>query len=598
MRHAHYIKPNARSQIPSAAIWFDTETLPIDPGSETVEHRLWFGWACFQRRYSGSTWTKPKWCYYETIPQYWDFVCSNVRGNTRLYLFCHNTSFDLPILDIFHELPLRGWKMVQAIIDAPPTILKFTKGRSSIVVLDTLNLWRLPLATLGEMIGAPKLDYPDDLDPMSDWITYGKQDVDVIRIACHQWWQWLRDEDMGGFASTLAGQSIRTWRHRFMKHQVLVDDNALALDISRAAYCGGRTEAFVLGDIEGPIWCLDVNSMYPAVMRDHDMPARLWGATETLASEAIRNYRRGHIIAADVVIETEEPAYPLVRDGRLIFPVGRFRTHLIGPDLDRALDADAVIKVHRAAIYKPDPIFRDFVSELYDLRCRYREAGDATRSWLVKILMNSLYGKFGQRGIVWDEFEQIDDLSARRWDELDYDTGVITKWRQLGGLRQRQLTEKESRESSPAIAACVTAWARTVLWDTIKQAGNANVYYCDTDSVWVNGAGKNALSERLDNTTLGGLKVEAVADNATIYGLKDYRFGTKERHKGIRSKATWIDGATARQERWSSLKGLLRTGKLTTPTTTPTVKHLSRKYTKGNVHNDGRVLPLRLEDGA
>ena len=42
-----------------------------------------------------------------------------MRKKTKLYMFCHNTAFDLPVLDAFKALPNREYKLIRAVIDAP-----------------------------------------------------------------------------------------------------------------------------------------------------------------------------------------------------------------------------------------------------------------------------------------------------------------------------------------------------------------------------------------------------------------------------------------------------------------------------------------------
>lgn len=597
MRTAHYLRDNLNSEMPSQAVWFDTETQPEKLNENTIRHHLWFGWAAYARRLRSDRWSNPQWLRFTSAPELWTWIDARTRPGTKLFCFCHNTNFDLPVLDTFANLPALGWALKQACIDAPPTILNFRRGKRTLCILDTLNLWRMPLKQLGEMVGTSKLAMPKP-DALSDeWDRYARQDVQVILDACLQWWRFLRENDMGGFAPTLAGQALRSYRHRFMPAKILIDDNADALALARSSYLGGRCECFRLGAVVGPITCLDINSMYPSVMRANTFPARLLGVTHARSSYAIDKYRVTHCLIADVSLDTDEPVYPKIVDKRLCFPVGRFRAVLAGPELLHALDHGAVSRVHATAVYHGADLFTAFVDELHGRRLEFQAAGNVQAAWLYKILLNSLYGKFGQRGLIWESLGQVPDLSARVWTEVSFETGERDEYRQLGGLVQKLAGESEGRDSSPAVASYVTSYARLALWELIEEAGREHVHYVDTDSLFVDPAGLQALSSRLHPTRLGALKVECEAPDAAIYGPKDYRLGTKERHKGVRAAARWTGPATLMQEQWSSLRGGARRGDLSLATTARVGKTLSRHYLKGTVGENGRVSPFVLNEG-
>lgn len=592
MRRPHILRRNESCETVQQAVWFDTETSQhtISPG--VVEHHLTFGWAAYRRRLDDGVWSDPQWHRYEDPDSFWCWLESKVRAKTRLYAFCHNTSFDLAVLDCFRHLPVRGWKLTTAVIDAPPTILRWRKDGSSLHLLDTLNLWRLPLKKIGEQIGLPKLDMPEQDDTAEAWDRYAKRDVEVIMEACLRWWESLQLHDLGGFAPTLAGQAMRAFRHRFMRHTILIDADDRALALSREGYSGGWVECFRIGHFKHGHTLLDVNSMYPAVMASNDYPTVLTGYTKRATVQDLGIWLRDRAVMARVVLDTRMPCYPVRAKERLVFPVGRFRTVLSSPELHHALAHGHIESVEEVAVYDRAPIFHAFVSEMYGRRRELLEQGKDTDAWVLKILLNSLYGKFGQRGLVWEAVEHTDSLRAIKWEELDLETGDRINWRQFGGLVQRQEREQESRESHPAIAAHVTAYARMLLWRLIRRAGRRNVVYVDTDSLLVNWRGYRRLRGELHPTRLGALKEEWSGFDVEIWGPKDYRFGSRERHKGVRSNARWLDANTVEQERWSSLRGLVRFGRVDAPTTATVTKRLARVYGKGRVGRWGHVHPF------
>lgn len=594
MRHAHFIKRNHETTTPTYAIWFDTETRNDKRCKDKIVHILTFGWAAFARKRSNGKWDKPEWKRFETADQFFAWVEGKKIPKTKLYLFCHNTSFDIPVLDAFRNFALRGWKLTMACIDAPPTICKLRKDNTTICILDTLNIFRMSLKALGGIIGLEKYDMPDISISSAEGDRYCKRDVEIIMKACMRWWQLIEDNDLGGFAPTLAGQAMRAFRHRFMSHKILIDNHEKATAVSRRSYYGGRTECFRLGHIKEHTTLLDVNSMYPAVMRAHDYPCRLLGHTRKASLCDLKEWLKSRCLSADVTLRSTENAYPFRTPERLLFPLGRYRTSLSTPEILRALARNDIEEVHEVAIYEKAPVFADFVNYFYNMRLLADAETRTAEALMYKTLLNSLYGKFGQRGLIWETTEQTDDLSARIWEEKDAETGKIYRHRQLGGIVQVQYNETESKDSFPAIAAHVTAYARLLLYDMINTAGKGNVYYVDTDSLLVNDRGLGALDRYIDPNKLGSLKIEGSYDDVEIFGAKDYRFGSKERHKGVKKNAVWLSANQVRQDQWSSLKGLLATGHLSRPSIKKVTKTLSREYTKGTVLPSGYIEPFRL----
>lgn len=592
MRRPHYLKLNNSSEYPRHCIWFDTETYPVQIAPDTIKHVLKFGWACYRRRARGHKWSKPEWYRFTTLDQFWLWVTEHVDKKECVTMFAHNGSFDLPVLDAFNYLQDEEWKLKAAVIESPPIILKWHKEGRSIKFIDTLNIWRMSLAAIGKSIGLPKLEMPDGWEDEKLGDEYCQRDVEIIMNATIQWFDFIREHDLGGFAPTLASQAVRAYRHRFMKHKILIDDNDDALSMAREAYHGGRTECFYIGETTTPLYQLDVNSMYPDIMARCLMPTILIGVYRRVKHLELHKLLKTHACIAEVTIKTNEPVYSQYTGGKLIFPVGTFDVVLSTPELLYALEHGHVVSIDKVAIYQQEIIFKEYVDYLYKIRQQYKSEGNDSSSNMAKIMMNSLYGKFGQRGRVYETIEQNDSKAISTWTEIDADTKQVIKYRQFAGMVQELIEEPESRDSHPAIAAHVTAYARIQMWNIYKQAGVCNCYYSDTDCVVVNKKGYDNLNNLINETQLGMLKLEQTIAYAHIRGAKDYTFDHTVRIKGVRKGAQWLDINVVQQEQWAGLRGLMAKGDLTAPTTKTIVKHLKREYTKGTVTNNGRVEPF------
>lgn len=594
MRRPHYIRPNDQTETPYNLLFFDTETHEVQEDENTVSHHLTFGYALFVRRLPNGSWSKGEWFHFETKMEFWDYVEACCRSRTVLYCFCHNTNFDLPVLDVFNELPQRNWTLKQAVIEGPPTILRFRREDRTLVFLDTLNWFRMPLAKLGEMVSLPKLPFPAGNATPLEWETYSKRDVEILRKAVCEWVDFLIDGDMGGFASTLAGQSMRTFRHKYMRSYILVHDNQQALQVERAAYYGGRNECFFIGRKRGDFHLLDINSMYPFVMRDGLFPVRFKWYSSDVAVGKLKQKLENYLVSARVTINTSEPAYPIRHNHKLVFPTGKFTTWLTTPELEYALEKGHLVDVHEAVFSECENIFLNFIEDIYEKRLKCIGDGKISAATQWKLVMNSLYGKFGQNGRKYELTGRTDSLECKVEEIIDYETRKITRVRQFAGIIQTMTEEDESQDSLPGIAAHVTAYARMYLWRLINMAGRKHVLYCDTDSMLVDVTGYRRLKKLIHQTELGKLKLEGTYREITINGCKDYVFGDKVRIKGIRQNAVRVSSNIYRQQRWGGLRGMVADGRVDSPRTTDVNKTLSRTYNKANVTVLGWTRPLQF----
>jgi len=594
VRKAHYLRANHSTETLHDLIVVDTETTPFIDRDGAERQKLWFGWACFVRRLRAGDWSRPAWCRFDRTKDFWNWCEARLHGRTRLYLIAHNWSFDALVTRMFDELPERGWKMEGACLDGPPVIIRWRRKDKTILVLDSLNWWRDSLKNLAPAAGLPKLRMPSRDASAARWDAYCRRDVRVVLRMITRWADFLIAEDLGGFAPTLASQAFRTFRHRYMIHQILIDTNDSALAMARDAYSGGRVECFRIGRTTGPIYILDVNSMYPAVMRDAEYPTKLVSVQRLCQPDELRGLMRDYCIVAECDVDLREPCLPVRHEGRLIFPIGALRGTWCTPELKLAMQHGRIVRVHRVAIYERAPIFRAFATDIWAQRQKARARKDVVRTHQWKILANSLYGKFGQRGRHWEDVKRVRDRSVRTWSELDADTGEWTHYRAIAGTLQRRVEEGESHESHPAIAAHVTAEARSLLWRMMLRAGRDSVLYVDTDSLWLTRSGYLRLRRMIDPDKLGALKLERKAASVSIYAPKDYVVDGARKIKGIRKDAISLGQGAFVQAQWRGLAGAIRDGDLLAPKITGQIKFLARNYHKGIVGKRGRVLPFRL----
>lgn len=573
---------------------FDTETTEFLRPDGIKEHRLEFGWLCHTRWRDEAVWTAPSWFRFTTALAFLSELETLARPKQRLYVYCHNANFDWQVVRLMTLLPSLGWLCKRALFEDPPNQFIFTKDKKTLVFSDTTNYWKQSVKTIGERLGIAKLTLPSDWSNQLMGDTYCRRDCEIVLRAIQDWIKWLRLNDLGGLAISLAGQAWSAYKHRFMDHPIYIDDNADALALARDAYVGGRVEARRLGHPLSEIAVLDINSMYPDVMQREYYPTRLHGLYKRVKLEELGRWLNKYAIVARVHLQTDKPAYPIRQQHGLTFPIGSFDAVLTTGELQYAMSQGHIVSCVEASIYDKAPIFSRFIDEMYSIRLAYRKIGDETGSHNTKILMNSLYGKTGQRSGHEEIMGECDPSEMRVFTELDLDTGKKYRVRHIAGLILSRSLDSESRESHPAIAAHVTGYARALLWQYIELAGQHNVFYTDTDSLHVNAAGLALLSEHIDPARLGALKLEKLVSRALYHGPKDYELDGVRTLKGVRLNAEVLGAGHFRQEQWLSLKGSCMLGHVGGPLVRSVEKTYRRVYRKGVVDASGNVSPFRL----
>jgi len=596
MRRAHYLKLNLQTETPQQCIFFDTETDSKTRPDGVQELHLKFGQAVFTRRIRHGTWSSGEWFHFTSASEFWGWVSNHTRAKIKTYVFAHNLVFDMTVVDGFNLLPLCDWKLIKGIVDDPPTILTYRRGKASLCLADTLNWFQSSLAELGRAMGLDKLEMPGPGASQEAWLEYNKRDVEILRRSMLSYFDFIKVNELGNFQLTTASQAFTAYRHKFMGSQIYIDDNERALALARQSYHGGRVEAFYIGQRAGDFYLLDVNSMYPFVMATNYYPVKLRSCYSRVDVADLSVLMAQNCVIADVSVHVYEPCLPQKIKTGLLFPIGEFRTTLCTPELEYALAHNQVQKVYQAAIYRKELIFEKYVEVLYALRMKYCKNDNQPYAHLCKLMLNSLYGKFGQTGRVYQDRGNVDSTAVRSWTEYDGDTGDTRKYRQFGGLVQSWQKEGESFNSHPAIAAHVTSYGRMWLWKLINQAGRENVFYVDTDSLVVNRLGYQALNSLYGGSGLGELKVEKRFNYLEISGVKDYTFGDKTKIKGIKANAKKTGRNVFTQETFSKFGTLVNEHQLDTITVTPVTKTLNRVYKKGNVNADGAVTPFELSN--
>lgn len=345
-------------------------------------------------------------------------------------------------------------------------------------------------------------------------IRYLKHDVMGLYEAIEKFRNWPLNKKAGS-APTIASQSLKVLR-TFIDEPIAFLQPEIDKEV-RQAYFGGRVEIFkpAFSAKKRKIYCYDVNSLYPFIMRNHEYPNHYIGH--------VKRYIPNHFGIYDVIAHVPEmhiPPLPKIRKGKLIFPVGTFHTRITSNEIEYAETLGCKFEIREGWLFSNGGyIFKNFVDSLYRIKAK-SERGSVNNT-ISKLLMNSCYGKFGQR---------------RDREQIVFDNGEeglrdCTGWANLlvGDKNFRLMLKSVDIDcySNVAIAAMVTANARIYMHDKMLRSGE--VYYTDTDSIFT--SRKMRTSERL-----GGMKLESESSNAIFLLPKTYIAGEKIVMKGFEKK--------------------------------------------------------------
>ena len=330
------------------------------------------------------------------------------------------------------------------------------------------------------------------------------------------------------------------------------------VELSRQVYAGGRTEIFKLYGEN--LYYIDINSSYPYVMSNFEYPVGKFHKTNDMEEEGVGFAKILH--SPDLYIP---PLFAKAHKGsnkKLLFINYKEGDIILSTNLELryleklGYEIEYIGGIGTSEMGKPFEYLKDFYEE------RKKNKDEAMRT-TIKLLMNSAYGKFGQRQIV-DVFTP--NTIGRR---------VVNIF------------------SNVIIASYITARARLHLYEAMRKCGLENIYYTDTDSII-----SKRIDEDLIGNELGKWKLEHKIERYYAIQPKVYFLETKEgiitKAKGFgKIKADDFDDFIFKLE-----NGIMKTNMVGVSTIirenmgetfygTRRIKKLTSQYTKRKILQDG-----------
>lgn len=329
-----------------------------------------------------------------------------------------------------------------------------------------------------------------------------------------------------GYNLTLAGAAVKFWTKNF--NGPIERTGPAFFNTFAPFYYGGRVECFRKGIIDEPFKVYDINSAYPFAMT-HDHPA----GPDYFAGRELPGDDED-VRASFIEIETEARGiFPIRPKNEMSFPNDGARRvfRVTGHEYIAARELDRLGAARVLSCYTfPERVnFTGYVNHFYELRAK-TEKGSAENIF-AKLLMNSLYGKYGANPSKYKEYMIISEDMEQAAHEAGYDIEcALTEDKMIAA---KPLAEESQRFYNVATAASITGFVRAMLARALS--GAAEIIYCDTDCI----VAKHGGALDVDAKRLGAWDLEADCARGAVAGKKLYAFKTtagkwKTASKGVR----------------------------------------------------------------
>mgnify|MGYP001772540117 CR=1 FL=1 len=536
-------------------ISFDTEGYKVP-----LNNRIYVGFKC------GDFFDGENHYYFEEEKEFKEILSNLINEEVKLKenkakitVIGHNIVFDIRNVGVLEELLKKkeflGYQLSKEklIVD---DIFYLDFGR--IAFLDTFNYFKYGEDTMGKLEGIPKILTKEEYElPSSKWNSLidekAKEVVQRDTEILYRHFMNFKKAWGNMIGISIAETSLRVYKARYMPVRLISMPKSHELFI-RESYRGGRTESYYIKK-ELPFLYFDINSLYPYVMATNKYAVSFYREEENYSlnwlEEDVENYSIFALIDYDFSHDYERlPIVVRVKIGNNYKLTQKYSAQdvwLTGKEVLEILKEGGNVKIKKVLLYKQRDLFSRFVYDLYKKREEYKkeaERGDQKAKVMekfYKLILNSLYGKFGQRiveRIISDDetilsyFEDIEDNITRKNINGLY-------WTFHGSFATAKLSKSPKSSYPVSISSEITANARLYNWKIQKIFGVENVYMTDTDSFVVNPKASIPL-DLIDDTELGKMKRE-YEKGATIYinAPKNYIVFDKD-HKPIEIKRKGI----------------------------------------------------------
>lgn len=456
--------------------------------------------------------------------------------NSGLTYYAHNGGrSDFSYL--IQYLKENNYNVSAAFANSSAFLVHVRKGKCKWTFVDSLWIFQSSLAQIGKCIGMDKGgppvdrmqgDTPEETRRMvADWYAYVplpeltdycKNDTEILWQAIHEFQceLWGMGSEL---RSTIAASALRLFQRRYLSDNIQTVPEVN--EHCRESYKASRVEVIRKHIQHG--WYLDICSSFPYSMTK-PQPGNLKSRYLRLANDLSDAVPLVLARCRVRVPEMELPPLPYKYRHRIFFPTGEWESWFMGVDLQALLERGGeILSCDLSYEFHPFHDLGEYVHDVYDRRLKAQATGNLFKSMVYKILLNSLYGKFGESAkkmqiIINPTKKEVEKHNLYPWrepTEEEKDFPIVDILPGVWGITK----EVTVPHMHVPIASNVTALSRRLILEKMEMAQQAGgrAYYCDTD-----GFATDVLLET--SNRLGDLKIENEFTEGNFHVPKVYDF--------------------------------------------------------------------------
>lgn len=369
----------------------------------------------------------------------------------------------------------------------------------TVIFQDSLKILPFPVSVIAKSFNLPMLkgciDY-DDYTINDETLEYVFNDVKIVALALKE----IKENGMLNMTTASCAYHNFSKDFPFMNSYFPILDEQFLIEY-RQAYRGGRSQ--VNPDYENVI-ChnvkrFDVNSMYPYIMHDMELP---YG--KPIKCKEMGKYKF-ELYKMNITFKLKEGHLPTLLKKNVMFGEGSYYiesdimeciyiSNIDFEILKRHYNIEFMMVQEIWGFNTTTSIFKRYIDKWYAVK----NTTTGGKRIIAKLMLNSLYGKFGSNC-----------KGKSKIPYLDED----------GILCFKNTEEQDMRKYYLPMAIAIVSYAHLILDDAIVATGVDKFVYCDTDSVHTLG---DLPIEMIDNTILGKFKLEGVELTSKYVRQKTY----------------------------------------------------------------------------
>lgn len=388
-----------------------------------------------------------------------------------------------------------------------------------------------------------KTSLPSNWDLKAETIKYCEDDCKCLYQVIESFANFIYKEYKINLdkSHTLPSLAFRIFRTHYMKnYQVPVLTGNIFNDLSKSYY-GGHVDMYIPSNSEGEnIYHYDVNSLYPAAMINYLYPTKniRYFVGDITQFDRFKDQLKDSLGILFVKIYAPEsikhPLLPYKLNNTVIYGVGEWTGWYTGEELKNAEKYGYTYEIKAGYLFEGEKLFDKYVEDLYKIKSNSTK--DDPMYLISKLLMNSLYGRFGMKDVLpkhklisnVDLSNTINDIKIENIDStLELGDKTLISY-----LDINDLNKKNRSKINMAVASFVTSYSR-ILMAKYKNREDFELFYSDTDSIFIN---KPLAEDEIDGKVLGKMKLENIYKKFVALGAKVYGGLTIDGKKIIKIK--------------------------------------------------------------